>query len=94
MVFAFVVVFHALLVARRISTLDVHSGLLSWLGPWFGLITILQIFLGLGAFIFTRMLEQGYAPGSGRVFFTAIHQTWGALILGFSVLLTLRVSQK
>jgi len=56
-----------------------------------GFITVCQIFLGFGAFIFTRMLAAGYAPSYGEVIFTAAHQTLGAVILGVAFLMSLMV---
>ena len=58
-----------------------------------GILAIVQFFLGLGAFIYTQILRDGYAPAAMEVFFASAHQTNGALILGLSVLLTLMVRE-
>lgn len=56
-----------------------------------GLLVIIQIFLGFGSFIFTRMLPNNPdAPTVGKVLFTTAHQTNGALILMTCWLMTLR----
>ncbi len=48
----------------------------------------LQVFLGLGSFVFTRVLERGDIPTVGEVLLTTAHQAAGALILaGFFTLL-------
>ena len=54
-----------------------------------GILVILQIFLGLGAFGFTIMMEPTTLPRTAEVFFTTAHQTVGALILATGVVLTL-----
>ena len=54
------------------------------------LAVIIQIFLGFGAFIMTRMLPKTEMPRVGEVLFTAAHQTTGALILATSLTLALR----
>jgi cytochrome c oxidase assembly protein subunit 15 len=54
-----------------------------------GFLILLEFFLGIGAFIFTRLIENS-PPGLGRVIFPTIHQTLGAVILATSVVLTLR----
>ncbi len=56
-----------------------------------GFAALCQIFLGLGAFIFTRMLAATYAPSHAEVLFTAAHQTTGAIILALTFLMTLMV---
>lgn len=49
-----------------------------------------QIFLGFAAYIFKHLLERNYAPSVIEVFFTASHQTNGALILAIAVLMAAR----
>lgn len=56
-----------------------------------GGLTVIQFFLGFSAFVFTRLIEHGYAPSSTRVIFTAAHQTTGALVLGGCVWLAMRL---
>ena len=81
---AFFVLVHVLLMAIR-----AHSRTSLALG----FLTVIQIFLGIGAFIFTQMVSRSYAPSAGEVFFTAAHQTNGACVLALSVLLILMVSR-
>ncbi|HXV28335.1 MAG TPA: COX15/CtaA family protein, partial [bacterium] len=103
---AFVVLVHVLLIVLRTARLREDFALknenaLDDLGPLFnalrrfglglGVMTICQIFLGMGAFIFTQMLAGGYSPSSGEVFFTVAHQTTGAVILGITFFMTLTV---
>ncbi len=90
-VMAFIVVVHVLLVMGRILRFHGEKAPLSRAGVGLGLLTLVQIFLGMGSFIFTRMLERGYAPTHGEVFFTAAHQSTGALVLGAVVLMNVMV---
>ena len=79
-----------LLIVLRISRFS-PGPVLSRLSVWLGIITVTQIFLGMGSFIFTRMLHSGYAPSQPEVLFTAAHQSLGALVLMTTFLITLRV---
>jgi len=56
-----------------------------------GLLVIAQFFLGLGALIYTQVLERGYAPSNSEVLFASAHHTNGALILGLCLLMCLQV---
>ncbi len=59
---------------------------------WLGVITVFQLFLGMGAFIYKVMLKDlSSAQLGGKVFFVTAHQTLGALFLGVSVFLMLRI---
>ncbi len=105
-VVAFLILIHVLLIVLRASRLRDDFALRKEKG-WegfeslfsllrcsalsLGFITVCQIFLGFGAFIFTRMLAAGYAPSYGEVIFTAAHQTLGAIILGLTFLMSLVV---
>ncbi len=53
-----------------------------------GFLVTVEFFLGIGAFIFTRI--PGISSAAGPVIFPTLHQTLGALILAISVLITLR----
>jgi len=55
------------------------------------LLVIGQFFLGLGAFVYTQVLERGYAPTPTEVFFASAHHTNGALILALTLLVCLQV---
>ena len=86
---AFLVLIHVALSFGRIQRFYFSDNLMKRLGLLLGASTLVQVFLGMGSFIFTRVLEHSYAPAAGQVFFTAAHQTTGALVLATSVLLTL-----
>jgi heme a synthase len=55
-----------------------------------GVCVIFQIFLGFAAFILKHLLERSYAPSVTEVFFTASHQTNGAVLLALAVLIAVR----
>ncbi len=59
-----------------------------------GSVVIFQVFLGFAAFIFKHLLERSYAPSVVEVFFTASHQTNGALVLALSILIAVRKAFK
>ncbi len=86
---ALLVVIHVLLVMGRINRFHMDSKPLIRTATVLGLLTLIQVFLGMGAFIFTKMIPQGYSPTDSRVFFTAVHQTTGAAVLAVTVLLSL-----
>ncbi|MBI1976312.1 MAG: COX15/CtaA family protein [Candidatus Omnitrophica bacterium] len=87
---AFLIFVHALLVVIKIPKQypDVKKLVLPAIS--LGMLVIVQIFLGFGAFIFKIMLEKAAVPRPAEVFFATAHQAAGALILVTSVLLTLR----
>ena len=87
---AVLVVIHVILTVARVIYGEAQDKLLRRAALALGTLTLVQIFLGIGAFAFTRMIERGYAPSSAEVLFTALHQTAGALILGSAVFTTLR----
>ena len=74
-------------VERRPAPLKVPAAFL-------GVVFILQMGLGIGAFIYTRMLAQTLQPALGKVFFVTAHQTLGALVLASSIFLSLRVFRR
>ena len=90
MIVAFLIALHVLLIVLRVLRFS-YEKFLERLSVGLGIITITQIFLGFGAFIFTRMMPQSYAPSLGQVVFTAAHQTMGALVLAATFLMTVRV---
>ena len=51
-----------------------------------GLLVILEFFLGISAFVFTKVVPHGW----GEIIFPTVHQTLGALILAITVVLNLR----
>ena len=58
-----------------------------------GALVIIQILLGFGAFIFTRIVARGYEPNLSEVFFASAHQTVGALVLATAFLMSLMTSR-
>lgn len=89
---AFIVLLHVALCFGKITRFYIHDKFLQRLAMALGFFVLIQLFLGMGAFIFTMVLERGYAPSTGEVLFTATHQTLGALVLVISVLMSLRAA--
>ena len=89
---AFLVLTLALTVTVRLARYADARPALVRLGMLFGVFVVLQFFLGMGSFIFTRVLEHAYAPSTAQVIFTAAHQTMGALLLALGLLLLLMVT--
>lgn len=87
---AFLIALHVFFAIVKIATDETARTKLFGHAAGIGMLVIAQIFLGLAAFIFTRMLERGLVPTTGEVLFTTAHQTIGALILAGTVLLTAR----
>jgi cytochrome c oxidase assembly protein subunit 15 len=90
LILAFLVVLHVLLDILKIAREDAVRPRLWDHALLIGVLTINQIFLGFGSFIFTRRLDPTDIPRTGEVLFTAAHQTTGAAILAAVFLLTLR----
>ena len=86
---AFLVLVHALLVFLKMSKAHGNDKILARSSLFLGLLVLVQIFLGFGAFIFKVMIKKTVMPRSEEVFFATAHQATGALILATSVLLTL-----
>ena len=59
-----------------------------------GITTLLQMTLGMGAFIYIFMLPGRIQPEAGRVFFVTAHQSLSALLLATSVFFVLRIYHK
>ncbi len=89
---AFLVLVHVLLSVLRIVRSHPEQKKISGLAVGLGAMTVIQIFLGMGAFIFTKMIPRSYAPSLGQIIFTTAHQSLGALILASAVLLILMVT--
>ena len=88
---AFVILIHILLLVTRVSSCSEAKSILNRISIGLGVLVLIQIFLGLGSFITTQMLERSYEPSLMEVWFTAAHQTTGALILGSCFLMTVMV---
>lgn len=87
---AFLIFVHALLVILKVP--KQYPGVKKLIAPaiFLGILVVVQISLGFGAFIFKIMIERSAVPRLAEVFFATAHQSAGALILVTSVLLTLR----
>ncbi|MBI1978272.1 MAG: COX15/CtaA family protein [Candidatus Omnitrophica bacterium] len=59
-----------------------------------GVISLLQMTLGMGSFIYLFMLPQRIQPETGAVFFITAHQSLGALLLAVSVFFALRIYRR
>lgn len=92
-VVAFLVLLHIFLLAGRLTWPEQGDTILARAAMGLGIAAICQAFLGLGAYALTRVLLRGYAPGTAEIYVTAVHQTLGAVILGLSVFLSVRVSR-
>lgn len=92
MVFALFVVVHVVLLVLRVNRF--HPDVRAVTGPVYFLLflTLIQIFLGLGSFMYTLVVErQAASPTLIEVAFTSAHQTTGALILGITAIVCLMV---
>jgi len=87
---AFLIFVHALLVILKVPRQ--YPGVKKLIAPAIslGILVVVQVFLGFGAFILKIMLEKPAVPRPAEVFFATAHQAAGALILVTSVLLTLQ----
>lgn len=90
-ILAFLILIHIFLVNLRLYRLQVNDTLLSTASWGMGIGVLIQLFLGMGAFVMTHLVEPGYAPSTIEVLLTVSHQTLGAVILGITFLMTLRV---
>lgn len=81
-----VVLIFILILGHRIVK-HADSGLLSPLSGLLTLLVIVQVFLGIGAFIFTFILAKHYTPPLPEILFTVLHQSLGAAVLALAVLM-------
>ena len=88
---AFLVAIHVILVMVRVLRFYPGQKVLVRFAVGLPLLTAVQISLGMGSFIFTRVLASGGTPSLPQVLFTAAHQTTGALVLAAGFLITLLV---
>ena len=88
---AFLVLIHAGLVMKR--AFQEHAGEKEIVQPALilGLLTLIQLSLGMGAFVYQVMLGPTDTPTAGRIFFITSHQSIGALLLAASVFLILSI---
>ena len=89
---AFLVLIHGGLVLMFVLRNLAAEKKFVWPAIFLSTIALLQISLGMGAFIYSVMLKDSeMGPGLGKVFFVTAHQTLGALLLGTAVFFALRV---
>ena len=86
---AFLVALHIALLIRKVSFHNFGKSLLTHT-LFLGLVVLMQIFLGVGAFVFKWILPATEMPRVGQVLFTAAHQSNGAILLAAAVVLSLR----
>ena len=90
----FLVLIHAAVVmVRALGNYELEKKLI-YPSVFLGVAALLQLALGMGAFIYTIMLSETTQPSAGKVFFVTAHQTLGAVLLATSVLLALRIYRK
>jgi cytochrome c oxidase assembly protein subunit 15 len=90
-VLGFILLLHLLAVVLKISHEQPFRERFFGHAVFLGILILIQIFLGFGAFIFKLMLAKQTDPGIGGVFFATLHQSAGALVLAACLVLTLRV---
>ena len=91
---AFFVLIHVVLVLLFVFRRGADTATMRYPALFLGVVFIAQIALGLGAFMYTAMLEERIQPTAGKIFFLTGHQTLGALLLAAAVVLTLRTYRK
>lgn len=86
--FALAVVAHVVLVQLAVSRLTDARSPLKPAARILAALTLLQIVLGAGAFVFTQMIQrQGPAAPLHEVVFASAHHTNGALVIGLAALI-------
>ena len=80
-----------IVVVQSSACSDSHSQI-QRLAFFLGFLVLIEFFLGIGTFIFTRV--SGIPSGLGRVLFPTLHQTLGSLILATALVLTLKSSKE
>ena len=93
LVIAFLILLHVLLVLLKTAKESAAQNRLMPNVILLGILVLTQIFLGFGAFIFTRMLKEPQVPLSAQIFFRTAHQANGALALAAGLVLALRASR-
>ncbi len=89
---AFLVLVHAVLIWVFAAKNMTGDKKLIYPASALGLLSLVQISLGMGSFIFVVALKRAnIPPGAGQLFFVTTHQTLGALLLATAAFFTLRV---
>lgn len=90
--FALAVIAHVVLVQLSVSKLKAQQTPLRPASAALAALTLVQIFLGIGAFLYTRILpREGDVPPLPEVVFASAHHTNGALVIGLAALLFIMV---
>ena len=90
----FLVLIHSMVIMIRIVKNFESEKKLVYPSVVLGILTLAQLSLGMGAFIYIFMLGETLQPQAGKIFFVTAHQTLGALILATGAFLLLRVYRK
>lgn len=88
---AFLIIVHLFLMYSRIQRAEPLRMAFSKHAAALFLISIVQIALGFGSFVYRLVLDQKIVRPATQVLFTTAHQTTGALLLALILVLTLRV---
>lgn len=91
---AFLVLIHSIMVMIRVFRSFESEKKLVIPSIFLAVLTLLQLTLGMGAFVYVVMLAETIQPSAGKIFFVTAHQTLGAALLATSIFLLLRVYRK
>ncbi|MBI4358084.1 MAG: COX15/CtaA family protein [Candidatus Omnitrophica bacterium] len=91
---AFLVLIHAIIVMVRAWSCSEGDNGITRPALAIGILTLLQMALGMGAFIYQFMLGATAQSSEGKIFFVTAHQSLGALLLATSVLFALKVFRR
>ncbi len=89
---AFFIIIHVIFLNLKIFKDSALSRLFLKQILWKDAMVLIQIFFGLGSFIYKLALEKAPSPRFWEVIFTTVHQSTGALIFANSALMTLRAA--
>ena len=89
-ILALLITMHVLFIAFKIMKEEKVRLKLSSHAAFLAFAIMTQIFLGFGAFIYTRVFTSSLQSGTPEILIRTAHQTVGALILAASFTLTLR----
>ncbi len=88
---AFLVILHVTILAFRLVALEKSQTQLRRPGMFLLTLTLVQLFLGLGAWMATFIVEPTLTPASWQILFRSSHMVMGSLVFGTGVLLVLRL---
>ena len=90
----FLVLIHAGVVMMKAFQNDAHDKTLTQPAFAIGFLALIQMSLGMGAFVYVVMLTERLQPQAWKIFFVTAHQSLGALLLALSVFVLLRVLRR